>query len=301
MPARGATSGAHDMVDRVLIVTDDRASAATLKDIVGTARDGPFDIEQIAQLSAALDRLRSGSIDAVIIDLSLPDCTGIAAFDQLYATARHTPIMTLSPIDDQTSAMEAIRRGAQGCLFKGGLDKNAVPQTLRNVIQRKRVEEALYKETSRAEIALNSISDAVICTDIFGNVDYLNISAEKMTGWTREEARGHPISEVLQIVHAVTRKTVPNPIELVLKEDRPEGLNADTVLIRRGGGEVAIEDSAAPIHDWSGRLTGAVLVFHDVTAAQVMAHKMAHQAHHDTLPNLPNRPLLMARLTRAIY
>ncbi len=180
------------MVDRVLIVTDDRTDADALSYILGTARDGPFDIECVTQLSAGLDRLRTGGIDAIIVDLSLPDSTGIATFDRLFAIAPHTPIMTLSEMDDPTLALETIRLGAQGCLLNGNFDSNILPQTLRNVIQRKRVEEALYKETSRAEIALNSIDDAVICTDISGNVDYLNISAEKMTGWPREEARGHP-------------------------------------------------------------------------------------------------------------
>ncbi|MEI9981846.1 MAG: EAL domain-containing protein, partial [Aliidongia sp.] len=288
------------MVDRILVVTDDHADADGLSDILSAATEGPFEIECVTRLSAALDRLRAGTTDAIIVDLSLPDSAGIATFDQLYAAAPHTPIMTLSPRDDQTLAMEAIRRGAQGCFGKGDFNRDTVPPTLHNVIQRKRVEAALHMETLRAEIALNSISDGVICTDISGKVDYLNISAEKMTGWLREEARGHPIGEVLRIIHAVTRETAPNPIELVLQENRPMGLNADTVLIRRGGGEAGIEDSAAPIHDWSGRLTGAVLVFHDVSGAQAMALKMAHLAQHDALTNLPNRVLLTDRITTAI-
>jgi hypothetical protein len=66
--------------------------------------------------------------------------------------------------------------------------------------------------------------------------------------------------------------------DLVLQEDAPMGLAADTVLIRRDGSEAAIEDSAAPIHDWDGQMTGAVIVFHDVSAAQAMSMKMAHLA-----------------------
>ena len=67
------------------------------------------------------------------------------------------------------------------------------------------IDESIYKEKIRAEIALNSISDAVICTDINGNIDYLNIAAEKITGWTRQEANGHPINEVFKIINGTTR------------------------------------------------------------------------------------------------
>jgi diguanylate cyclase (GGDEF)-like protein len=72
------------------------------------------------------------------------------------------------------------------------------------------------------------------------------------------------------------------------------------VLIRRDGHEVAIEDSASPIHDWDGKLTGAVIVFHDVSAAQALSMKMAHLAQHDFLTNLPNRVLLNDRIAQAI-
>jgi diguanylate cyclase (GGDEF)-like protein/PAS domain S-box-containing protein len=288
------------MLNRILVITDDTADANILKDVLGNAREGPFEIEWVMQLSTGLKRLSMGDIDAIIVNLSLPDSSGIATFDQLFAAAPHTPIMTLSAMEDDTLAIEAVQRGAQGNLSKAYFGSNLVPQTLRNIIQRKAVEEAFYKEKARAEIALNSISDAVICTDLSGNIDYLNIAAETMTGWSREEARGHPIGDVFKIINGVTRKHDQNPVKMVLQLDEPRGLNADTVLIRRDGHEVAIEDSASPIHDWDGKLTGAVIVFHDVSATQAMSMKMAHLAQHDFLTNLPNRVLLNDRIAQAI-
>jgi DNA-binding response OmpR family regulator len=103
-------------VNRVLLVTNDPADAGTLKDVLGQA--GSFDIAWETQLSAALDRVRIGDIDAIIVELSLPDSTGIATFDQLFAAGR-TPIMTLSAVADETLAVEAIVRGAEGHLLKG--------------------------------------------------------------------------------------------------------------------------------------------------------------------------------------
>ena len=162
------------------------------------------------------------------------------------------------------------------------------------------IDESVYKEKVRAEIALNSISDAVICTDIKGNVDYLNIAAEKTTGWLREEAYGRSIDEIFNIINGITRQPAINPTNCVLQTNKPRSLAADTVLIKRDGSEVAIEDSTSPIHNWDGQLTGVVIVFHDVSYTKSMAIKMAHLAQHDYLTNLPNRMLLNDRIAQAI-
>jgi diguanylate cyclase (GGDEF)-like protein/PAS domain S-box-containing protein len=288
------------MTNRILIISDCLSDVHALRAALCRARDGPFDIETVTLLSAGIERLGKDDIDAILVDLSLPDSQGIDTFDQLFAAARHTPILTLSSEDAESVAVEAVQRGAQGYLLKGVFGNYLVPYALRNIIQRKAVEEGLYVAQARAEITINSISDAVISTDMSGNVDYLNVAAEHMTGWTRDEARGCPIQEVVRMTNAVTREHERNPIKWVLQKDEPMGLNADTILIRRDGSEIAIEDSAAPIHGWDGRICGAVLVFHDISAAQAMTMKMAYLAQHDFLTNLPNRVLLNDRIVQAI-
>src|SRR5450830_2053461 len=170
------------MLNNILIVTNDSTDENILKSALASADDGPFTTECVRRLSAALERLRQGGIDAVLVDLALPDSQGIATFDRLFAAAPHIPIMTLSQEEAEVLAIEAVGRGSQGYLSKGYFKSTLVPQSLRNIIQRKAVEETLYKERARAEIALNSISDAVLCTDMAGNIDYLNGAAEKLTG-----------------------------------------------------------------------------------------------------------------------
>lgn len=288
------------MPNLILIVTGDAIDAKALQDVLGKARDAPFVIEWVTQMADALKRLRAGGVDAIMADMSLPDSQGIETFDKLFAVAPHTPIMTLSARDDEALAMEAVQRGSQGYLSKGHFGSYLVPQSLRNIIQRKAVEEAIFIEKARAEITLNSISDAVIGTDMSGDVDYLNVAAESMTGWSREEARGHQIGEVMKIINGATREHERNPIEMVLQQNKPMVLATGTILIRRDASEMAIEDSTAPIHDSRGRIVGAVMVFHDVTATQAMATKMTHLAQHDFLTNLPNRLLLNDRIAQAI-
>jgi len=173
-------------------------------------------------------------------------------------------------------------------------------QTVEDISERKAIEDALFEEKERAQVTLNSIGDAVLTTNLAGDVTYLNQVAEQMTSWYLDEAVGRPLSEVFRIVDGVTREAAPNPAQRAIHENRTVGLAADCILLRRDGGESAIEDSAAPIHNRDGQVAGAVIVFHDVSESRAIAQKMAHLAQHDFLTGLPNRALLTERLSRAI-
>lgn len=179
--------------------------------------------------------------------------------------------------------------------------------TVEDISERKLVEselrateEDLFEQKERAQFTLNSIGDAVLVTDLLGNLTYLNPVAERMTGWPSEAALGQPLSQVFKIIHDTTRQTIGNPAQRAIEEDRTVGLASDCVLICRDGSEAAIEDSTAPIHNKDGGVSGAVIVFRDVSVARAMALKMTHLAQHDFLTDLPNRVLLTERITQAI-
>jgi PAS domain S-box-containing protein len=114
-------------------------------------------------------------------------------------------------------------------------------------------------------VTLSSIGDGVIATDDQGRVSFLNPIAERLTGTSLEEARGKKIGEVFPIFSEVTNNPVDNPVDKVLALRSVIGLANHTVLRHRDGHLLPIEDSAAPITDDSGRLIGAVLVFHDAS------------------------------------
>ena len=124
---------------------------------------------------------------------------------------------------------------------------------------------ASEERAGELQVTLNSIGDAVIATDAAGAVVLLNPAAERLTGWSAAEARGRALPQVFPIFHEQTGAPAENPVERVLRERIVVGLANHTVLRPRGGGEVPIEDSAAPIFTESGRLRGVILVFHDVT------------------------------------
>ena len=104
-----------------------------------------------------------------------------------------------------------------------------------DVLEGKILRWLLFGEKERAEVTLNSIGDAVMSTDVGGCVTYLNIVAERMTGWSRGEAAGHPFEEVFRIVDAHTREAIQNPMALAIRENKTVGLTPNCILIRRDG------------------------------------------------------------------
>jgi diguanylate cyclase (GGDEF)-like protein/PAS domain S-box-containing protein len=285
---------------KILLIQDDPDAAKNICGELSSASGGSFEVEWVRQLSAGLERLIKNGIDAILLELSLPDSSGLKTFDRLHAAAADVPILILGGNYNEAQAKEAVARGAQDYLLPGHLDGYSLTRAVRNAIERKAVEDALFLERERAVVTLNSIGDAVLCTDISGKVTYLNLVAETMTGWGREEAIGKPIAEVFQIIDGATRKTSRDPLAMAVKQNRTVGLTVNCVLVRRDGFESAIEDSAAPIHDRAGGVIGAVIVFHDVSAARAMSMKMTHSAQHDVLTSLPNRLLLNDRITQSI-
>jgi len=285
---------------KILLIENDPAAANDIRTALTVAAGSSFDVEWVRQLSDGLERLSEKGIAAVLLELSLPDSQGLQTFDKLFTAAPDIPILILGGTANEALAKEAVGRGAQDYLLPGHLDSYSLPRALRNAIERKAVEDALYVEKERALVTLNSIGDAVLCTDISGNITYLNLVAESMTGWPREEAIGKPLAEVFQIIDGATRKTARDPMEMAVAQNRTVGLTMDCVLIRRDGFESAIEDSAAPIHDRAGLVIGAVIVFHDVSAARAMSQQMTHSAQHDVVTNLPNRLLLNDRISQSV-
>ena len=169
-----------------------------------------------------------------------------------------------------------------------------------DISDRLAMEEALFAEKERAQVTLNSIGDAVICTDISGSITFLNRVAEKMTGWSWQEAASRPMADVFQVLDATNRQFIPDPMKLAIGQNRTMSLPENCLLIQRHGMEIPIEDSVSPIHNRDGHITGAVIVFRDVTAARAMAQEMTHAARHDFLTKLPNRMLLSDRIAQAI-
>jgi diguanylate cyclase (GGDEF)-like protein/PAS domain S-box-containing protein len=260
----------------------------------------------IRTCAAGIERLaRAGSTDseeitAILVDLFLPDSQEIETFDRLFRAGPHIPIPILSAPEHEDIAQFPMQHGGQDYLLKDHIESNWLPKAVSSMVGRASIAEALFDEKERAQVTLNSIGDAVMVSDVLGKVTYLNVAAERLTGWSLTEATGRSLEDVFQIVDASTRATLDNPLVRAFRENKAVVLSANCVLVRRDGLEAGIEDSAAPIHDRRGQVTGAVMVFHDVSTTRASSLRMSHLAQHDSLTDLPNRSLLSDRLDQAI-
>ncbi len=172
--------------------------------------------------------------------------------------------------------------------------------SITDMTDRRQAASDLFAEKERALVTLASIADGVITTDTDGWVEYLNPVAEQLTGWATATARGLPMQAILRMVDETNRKLAPNPIEMVLREERTIEAASTLLLVRSDGTEVPIMQSAAPIRARSGEITGVVLVLHDVSRERQYVAKLSYQASHDSLTGLINRGEFDRRLSLAL-
>ncbi len=146
---------------------------------------------------------------------------------------------------------------------------------IRDITDRIKAEQELFKSRESLRTTLNSIGDGVITTDLDGRVTAMNPVAARLTGWTPEDAIGQPLKRVFNIINAITGDIAENPVARVLETGYIVGLANHTKLIARDGSEKQIADSGAPITDSEGNITGVVMVFRDVTEEYEMQEKLA--------------------------
>jgi PAS domain S-box-containing protein len=139
----------------------------------------------------------------------------------------------------------------------------------RQLQELKRSNEESYEREQWLNTTIRSIGDAVIACDTHGNVEFMNLVAEKLTGWSELEAKGKSLHEIFPIFNEDTRQPVENPVDKVRRLGTVVGLANHTFLISKNGSEICIDDSGAPIRDTSGEMLGIVLVFRDITERRI--------------------------------
>ena len=218
--------------------------------------------------------------DILLIDLHLEgQIDGIQAAIQIRSTLQIPVVFMLSTFDNQLidRAKEAVPFGLVNKPIH--LDYLSVIVDMAQFIhemdkERQQTKKMLSGEKERLAVTLKSIGDGVITTDNKGNITLLNQIAEKLTGWTNQEAFGKPLDHVFHIINEHTRKRCENPVEIVMKTKNIVGLANDTILVSKTGEERIIADSGAPIIDNQGDIIGVVLVFRDVTEKVLLENRL---------------------------
>ncbi len=160
---------------------------------------------------------------------------------------------------------------------------------LLDITDRKQAEFELQQEKERAQITLRSIGDAVITTDVNGQIEFLNPVAEKLTGWECAIARGLSLNRILGHFDVASREGIEKPLARSLQTGMSVRSGCDWMLRRHDGRSVSIQYSISPLLSRDGEALGVVLVLHDVTENRSMARQLSYQAAHDALTGLINR------------
>ena len=196
--------------------------------------------------------------------------------DHVAADVEHVKALIQGKSDVYTTDKRYIRR--DGSVMWGSIVIAAVNDAagecrfllgmIQDITARKEAEEALLVEKERLRVTLHSIADAVIATDLQGKVMLMNRSAEELTGWKNDEAIGLPLMKVFNLFNAAARTPCADPTEKIIAAGIPTEISEEAYLVGRSGGEIAVAESGAPIFDRNGAITGAVLVFRDITEKQ---------------------------------
>jgi diguanylate cyclase (GGDEF)-like protein/PAS domain S-box-containing protein len=284
----------------ILLIENDPEQARLIPAMFNDPGLYAFELTCVECMSEAEEYLAGHPVDIVLLDLGLTDPEGLEAVRRARAAAPRVSIVLLASLDDEPVAIRAIHEGAQGYLIKGQIEPQQLMRALNNAVERKTIEEIPINEEERARIPLDSVADALICTDISGNITFLNLIAERLTGWPLKEAAGRLLTEIFRTVDATNRKAILDPMAAPPSENRTGKLLLNRVLIHRDGHEFLIENSVAPIRGHDERVTGAAVVFRDVSAEPAHPEQTAHPAMHDVLTGLPNPLLLNDRVGQAI-
>lgn len=229
-------------------------------------------LERLGYVVGAVTHTTDGAValaaqrkfDLLVVDLNLEGELDAVAAAARISQEHQSPVVFLA--DGISSArLEAARLAEPyGFVFRPESD-HELKLGLETARARLQAERWLGICEKRWLVALRSIGDGVILTDADGRVTLMNPVAEQMTGWKESEARQRPVKDIFHVINEQTRQPIANPLEPALRQGVVVGLTNHTILLRRDGWEVHIDNCIAPVRDERGAVHGAVLVFHDVT------------------------------------
>ncbi len=159
----------------------------------------------------------------------------------------------------------------------------------------------LYKERERAEVALRSINDAVITTDVDHNIKYMNPVAEQMLDCSLANARGRHLTDLVKLEFQPFGDAIPDPVDFYIDMTqsnlRQTGID---IVLKNGTGQLSVDGNASPLMDSQGQLIGSMLVLRDVSLEQELTNQLVYQASHDSLTGLINRAEFENRVKEAL-
>jgi len=281
---------------RVLLVEDNPGDARLVEILLSEAdSSSSFEVTHAGRLDEAFDLLNRAAFDVVLLDLSLPDSSGLQTVNRMRTAAPRAPVVVLSGQNDGEVALQALQGGTQDYLIKGQGDGNLIARSIRYAIERQRADEALRQNEERFRSLVQNASDVITILEADGTIRYDSPAIERMLGYEPRDRVGKTIFDFMHPDDVERAKQsfarilqsfgVQPPIEYRIRHK--DGSWRDVEVTRTN----LLDDPA---------VRGVVSNARDVTERKRLEEQLQHQAFHDHLTGLANRALFMDRLGHAL-
>jgi len=221
-----------------------------------------FQIEVVERLSDSLEALSCRRFDVVLLDLSLPDSSGLETLAKVLSSTQQVAIIVLTGLSDEGLALEAMRKGAQDYLVKGHVDEHLLSRAIRYAIERKRAEEALRESEEKYRTILESIEDGYYEVDIAGDFTFFNDSMCRILGYTKDELMG---MNNRQYIYQESAKRVYQTFNKVYNTERPSK-GFDLEFIKKDDTKRYVETSVSLMKDSEGQPIGFRGIVRDISS-----------------------------------
>jgi len=286
------------MAIRILLAEDNPGDARLLREILDDNYKIDFEFSHVICLQDAITEAASNHYDIFLLDLCLPDYSGLDTVTKAYDELPDLPIIVLSGADDEGTAISAVQLGAQDYLVKGQIDAGIVSRTIRYAIQRSQIQKALRESRERYALAVEGARDGIWDWDLNTNRIYFSPRWKAMLNYKDDEIGDHP-DEWLDRVHPEDLTQLISELDAHQKNRSKYFENEHRIQIR--GGEyrwmltrgVAVCDDGGKAYRMAGSLT-------DISERHHAEEQLLYKALHDALTNLPNRTYFMRLLQRAL-
>ena len=256
-------------VIKALLVEDNLGDARLIRTYLNEIQSIQVELDCAARLQEAITRIGNGGLDAVLLDLGLPDSQGIETFLRIQQSASHLPVVVLSGLEDQALAITAVQRGAQDYLVKGEVDSKILERALRYAIERQRTEQELHESRALYESLVESLPLNVFRKNRAGKFVFINQRFCDTVGLAPEAVLGKTDLDLFPAAHASKyrdddKRVIDTglPWEDIEEHQLPDGERRYVQVIK------------VPVRDGRGTTVGVQGVFWDVTDQKLAQERL---------------------------
>ncbi len=253
---------------KVLLVEDNRADAVLLRETLADAAERPIQLVHVERLKAALERLAAEPFDIVLLDLSLPDADGMETITRTQEQFPELPLVVMTGLDDEATAVKAVRHGAQDYLVKGRGDGHLILRAMRYAVERKRSEEALREANEKLQAVIDTAPVAIYTLDFEARVKSWNAAAERMFLFTEAEVLDHLLPNVLEEDQEQTLSIY----QRVMAGEDLRG--AETRRRRKDGKVIYVSMWTALLRDATGKANGFLAAVTDISERKQLEEQL---------------------------